>query len=847
MLQPPSAPRDAFRLMDAVPHPLWTVDTTGCVTWGNAAYHALVGSDAAGAADSWRSHVHPTDRHLVGNWPAGETNDLDVRLLDGHGTPRWYRLHAQRLTSEHAGEPPWLLTGTPIGELKHAEHQQATLQHVVNASADCIKVLDLDARLISMNEGGRAVMELDDFSICANMLWPSFWPDDVRPTVEAALNAARAGERVTFEAATRTFKGTLKWWDVSVSPLRNPDGHVAHLLAVSRDVSERHVANDALLATLEERVSERTRQLDEERAALDAFVAFTTAVGSETDAVVLAEQATRVVRANLKYVSVAYYEPEGEVWRARVWSEDIPQEVVEEIRRGIPLDAPNFAEAVNARAPLFVDGWNAEANHVASSREYGAVALIPLFIDGAPRAMLAAGTQEGRAWSKREQALLRAVGHGLHLALERAVQAARLHDQNAKLADYVEQLASRTRALQAFETLTRELTLETDPLVLVKGAQEIVRSLLPDSALTYYELEGETWRLKALTGDLRDEHLACALQAGLPYHAAGNLRVPFETREGYYQDAYDPHSDQMPHVTTHIGSTATLPLLVHGRVRGVFGVGLFGPPRPWSPVARAVLATAVHSLGLALERAEGVARLSEERQKLALANEELEAFAYSVSHDLRAPVRHIMGFTELLRQTLAGRLDERSARYLTIVEQAGARVNALIDAMLNLSRLGRLPVQRDPVDLDAVVRDVRQELELDAAGRDVRWSVTPLPVVTGDPEMLRQVMMNLLSNALKYTRPRGVASIEVWAEERESEWAVFVRDNGTGFDSRYHGKLFGVFQRLHREDEFEGTGVGLANVRRIVTRHGGTVFADSPAVGGAVFGFTLPKRLPEEA
>lgn len=829
---PPSPGLPEPALLDAVPLPVWAVDAAGAVVWANAAARPLMPADTA----PWTERVHPGDRETLQNWPAEDGGERDLRLQG-----RWYRLHARPL-SEHAR---WLLTATPADELKAAQRQQASLQHLVDINADCIKVLDLDARLLSMNAGGRAAMEVDDFGVCANMLWPSFWSDDVRPTVEAALNAARRGERTTFEAAAATLKGTPKWWNVTVAPLCDADGRVTNLIAVSRDVSERRAAqtaNEALRAGLEDRVRERTRQLDGERAALDAFVAFTERVGAETDPLQLAELATRVVRANMDHLSVAYYEPEGERWRARVWSDNIAPEVVAEIRAGIPLGAPNFAQAVQQQGPLFVDGWNADANGVASTHDYGAVALIPLLIDGVPQAMLAAGTQEALAWSGREQGLLRAVGRGLNLALERAEQATRLGEHNTQLTAHVEQLESRTRALQAFETLTQELALETDPLVLIRGAQDIVRSLLPDGVAIHYELDGDTWRVRSLSGDLGDPALVRALDAGLPYETTQNLRVPYETQQPFYQDAYHPDTDRLPGETRHIGATATLPVLVGDRVRGVFAVALFGPAQPWSPVARTVLATAVRSLGLALERAEGMARLREERRKLTLANEELEAFSYSVSHDLRAPVRHIIGFNRLLRQSLDGGLDEKSARYLTVVDQAAARMNTLIDAMLKLSRLSRMPMQPGLVDLDGVVRGVRQELELDGEGRDVRWDVARLPLVTGDAEMLRLVMVNLLSNALKYSRSRDVAHIGVHTEEREREWVVFVRDNGVGFDPRYQNRLFGVFQRLHREEEFEGTGVGLANVRRIVTRHGGTVFAESPPDGGALFGFSLPKQ-----
>ncbi len=228
-------------------------------------------------------------------------------------------------------------------------------------------------------------------------------------------------------------------------------------------------------------------------------------------------------------------------------------------------------------------------------------------------------------------------------------------------------------------------------------------------------------------------------------------------------------------------------------------------------------------------------------QRLREQAEELEAFAYSVSHDLRTPVRHITGFASLLRNALKGRLDDKSAQYLTIINDAALRMNVLIDAMLDLSRSGRQALQLEAVDLNALLSAVRADLETELDERRVTWEVAPLPVVRADGDTLRQVLANLLGNALKYTRTREAARIEVWAEEREQEVAVFVRDNGVGFDPKYQERLFGAFQRLHRTDEFEGTGVGLATVRRIIHRHGGQVWAQSDPDQGAVFSFTLPK------
>ncbi|WP_229753178.1 sensor histidine kinase [Deinococcus aerophilus] len=234
-------------------------------------------------------------------------------------------------------------------------------------------------------------------------------------------------------------------------------------------------------------------------------------------------------------------------------------------------------------------------------------------------------------------------------------------------------------------------------------------------------------------------------------------------------------------------------------------------------------------------------QVRERTRALEEANGELEAFAYSVSHDLRTPLRHIAGFSQLLHRHLGDTLDVKATRYLGVMEDAIGRMDRLLEAMLNLSRISQVSLQVASVDLGQLVEETRGELVDEAERRLVEWQVGPLPQVTGDPAMLRQVMANLLSNALKYTARQEKAVIEVWAEERPDRWALFVRDNGVGFDPRYADKLFGVFQRLHRQDDFEGTGVGLANVRRIVTRHGGEVSATGQPGEGATFGFTVPK------
>ena len=263
-----------------------------------------------------------------------------------------------------------------------------------------------------------------------------------------------------------------------------------------------------------------------------------------------------------------------------------------------------------------------------------------------------------------------------------------------------------------------------------------------------------------------------------------------------------------------------------------------------------LIAGAVNGLLLALTflaiRREMIAReqlenrLRDEAKKLAAMNEELEAFSYSVSHDLRAPLRHISGFGELLRQHLGDRADSKVHRFINVVGESTRHMGVLIDQLLAFARMGRADLQRSKVDLAALVRSVIENLQVSVNGRDIEWQIGPLPEVQADAGMIRQVFTNLIENALKYTRSRPRAVIEIRGEKRNGEFLFYVRDNGVGFDPQYAGKLFGVFQRLHQSEEFEGTGIGLANVRRVIQKHGGRTWAEAELDAGATFYFTLP-------
>jgi light-regulated signal transduction histidine kinase (bacteriophytochrome) len=270
---------------------------------------------------------------------------------------------------------------------------------------------------------------------------------------------------------------------------------------------------------------------------------------------------------------------------------------------------------------------------------------------------------------------------------------------------------------------------------------------------------------------------------------------------------------------------------------------IHGTSLPWHPgEVELALEFRTALLGIALERAEQMAELAEE---LGRSNKELEAFSYSVSHDLRAPLRHIVGFADLLIESAGSEDGQQRLRFLKNIKDAARMAGKLVDDLLSFSQMGRASLHPHMVDMNDLVRDCIGKLALEARGRNIEWDIAPLPAVHADPTFLHLAMYNLLSNAVKFTGKQDPAVIRVSAEDHPGETVFHVADNGAGFNMDYVHKLFGVFQRLHRMEDFQGTGIGLANVRRIVERHNGRVWANSVQGEGATFSFAMPKHVPE--
>lgn len=583
--------------------------------------------------------------------------------------------------------------------------------------------------------------------------------------------------------------------------------------------------------------SQQTQQLQKRTAGLDAFVAFSERSGKLTDILALARQAVDVLRATLGPVSVAYYSLHGDLWKAQVWSDDFSPEVSSVLTAGIPVTAPSYAEAVRTREAVFVPGWTAAAEGVANTEGFGAGAFYPCFVGDVPSGLLAMGTQRASDWTPREQAVFGAVGHSLTLALERAHLA-------TQLARRSQQIAEDAHAKDAFVAFTEAVGSTSDVRILAQQATEVLQTNLSEVSVAFYELVQDHWHGVVWSDDVVPEVVA-QMQRGIPQEAQ-SFAEAISAGGPVFADGWDPGTNHLNEATMY-GAAAFLPILVGRKASRMLAVGK-RQALIWTEQEQAVVRAVGRGLGLALERTEQARLLTEQRdvldhrtRELEAANAELEAFSYSASHDLRTPVRHVMGFAELAEMGLKNGQYDKTAQYLGVMKQAALRMTDLIDGMLLLSRSGRQVLQVQTVDLKELVTQAQRDAEAEFARHPVHWQIGVLPPVQGDPGLLQQVMTNLLSNAVKYSSPRDLSVIQVWAQQRETETEVFVKDNGVGFDPRYADKLFGIFQRLHTEKEFAGTGVGLATVRRVILKHGGQVTARSPDDEGAVFSFTLPR------
>nr|WP_232337797.1 ATP-binding protein [Deinococcus arboris] len=598
------------------------------------------------------------------------------------------------------------------------------------------------------------------------------------------------------------------------------------------------------LARLAEQLHTQNVQLEARTMVLEGFATLTRDLTRDTDLYALIRRAQQFTLTLLPQGFAVYYEPAGGLWRLKSQVGDLGSpELQRVLDAGISYEGtPNLLIPWQSLQPYYQEAYDHDADGLPeATAQLQTTATLPVLVSGRPRGIFAIGLNSAQPWSQADKVVLESVAQSLGVALEHVEQAQELQRHAAALEESNAALQARTRALEAFADLTRDLAQESDALTLVGRTQDAIVKLLPHTFSTYYEPGGDLWALQSHRGRFHDPALLARLEAGLPRGGAHNLDEPFATGEARYQHQYDAQST--PAVArvqlSAVRASAALPVMVNGQMRGVLGVGR-QEARAWTAADQQLLSAVVFSLQLALDRAEHAQTSVRRTQELERSNRELEQFAYVASHDLQEPLRTITSFAELLARRFNTDADPKVERYARHITEGTARMQQLIQDLLTFARVtaDRQPPQRvQPADL---LRQVRADLQsqIEQAGATV--SAGPLPPVLASPTQLRQLLQNLIGNALKFRAPGRAPQVQVSAQ-REGDWVrLSVQDNGIGIDPAYHERIFTVFQRLHGREQYLGNGIGLSVARRIVEGHGGQMGVDSVPGQGSTFWFTLP-------
>jgi PAS domain S-box-containing protein len=800
----------------------------------------------------------------------------------------------------------------PLGTLPTATDELN--RQIVASNPDCAKVLDLHGNVLQMTERGCHLMEIDDFEDVRDSNWIQWWPEEEQGRVRTCIHDACQGSNARFVGFARTFKGSPRWWDTVISPIRGPQGSIDMLLAISRDITEPHQQQEAvrlLNSDLESRMAQRVQEL---------ALANQQILSTLQDAQTLYNQAPcgyhsldkqgvylAVNDTELKWLGYSREDVIGKLSYRDITAPDQWAKVERRIERlanngsiesteldMLRRDGTTFPVLMSSSVIKDEQGRFVRSNTTVvdiSHRKQAEVALkqnqrflqtitdnVPGLIayldaglryrflnaehlnfhgmdpklsigrhiseclppdawaDVAPRLQAALGGQSQRfeTWRKRvdgtpvfvrasyEPDVHDGEVHGVFIQVIDITERKRIEERVTHLNDELEQRV-KERSAELLESEQRfRLMVDTlrEYCVFFLDANGFITDWT-DSA---QRMEGYS------PSEMLGHHYATLFSRTNP--ESGREKADRNLRLAASRGQHEIHNWNARKDGSRYWSHSLLIALrdERGDLKGFAKIN-----RDMSDAKR--LDDLMRNINEELEN-----RVAERTEQLLAANKDLESFSYSVSHDLRSPLRHISSFVSLLEEHLGEQRDDVSSRYLNTIGSSARHMSQLIDGLLAFSRLGRSAINPSPVDLSLLVGTVVAQLGHDTGGRVVDWVLAPdLPVVQGDALLLREVWANLLGNAYKYSRTRERTRIEVgWSVDPAAGYTFFVRDNGVGFDTKYASKLFGVFQRLHRASEFEGTGIGLALTRRIVERHGGSIWADSQVGEGSVFYFSLP-------
>ena len=911
-------------LASAFPIGIFRTDGVGMFTHVDDALLRIFGLDAQDFHHmGWLRRVHPDDLERVkACWSQGvaraQSQSVEFRLQRPDGEV----VHlSMRNVPVHDAEGRFLSQLGFVQEITQLRTLEAEARlkdelnrQIIASSPDCTKVLDLQGHVLQMTAQGCRLVEVDDFEQVRGSDWTSWWPEGGQELARAAIGSACRGENARFIAFGETFKGTPKWWDTMVSPIRDAQGHPAMLLAISRDITELHQQQEAIQrfsAELEDRVRERTEELAAANARLsqtlrEAQDLYDQApcgyysldargviqminqtalqwLGLPREDVVgrlnfrdlvqpeyLAQQESRrhllTSTGRLEPEEVGIRMPDGRPFIALASSTAVYDDQGVFLRTNSTLlniterkvaeqalrENQRFLQTVTDQVPGLIAYLDASlcfrfanAEH---QRMYG---MDPARIIGRPvrecippevwaeigphlQAALAGQMQSFETWRRLTD------GTPVYVSTKYLpdVHEGRVHGVFVQTIDITERKRVEERVRQLNDELEQRIQERSAELLESEQRFRLMVDNLREYCIFFMDADGliTDWTDSAQ----RLEGYAPTETLGRHYSVLFREHDPSEALDSANQmlrlaasrGQHELHSWHERKDGSRYWSHSLLIALRDdgGELRGFAKIN-----RDMSDAKR--LDDLMRNINDELEN-----RVAERTEQLLAANKDLESFSYSVSHDLRSPLRHISSFVSLLEEHLDGQIDETTQRYLGTIGGSARHMSQLIDGLLAFSRLGRSAVNLTAVDFTLLVDAVVSQLAHDTEGRVVDWVIAPdLPVVQGDALLLREVWANLLGNAYKYTRPRERARVEVgWSVDPVAGYTFYVRDNGVGFDTKYSQKLFGVFQRLHRASEFEGTGIGLALTRRILERHGGSIWAESQLGEGSVFYFSLP-------
>lgn len=671
---------------------------------------------------------------------------------------------------------------------------------IVSSGHDCLLVLSLDGRIQQISDSGCRLLELDSPDQITLVNWLSIWEPPERGAVREAMIAAREGRTLRFSAFGYTLKRTPRWWDTVVSPIADDNGHVTLLLAVSRDITELHLREQQireLNAQLEQRVEQRTQDLIRSNYQLHNALLQVNDLYDHAPCGYLSLN----VRGQFEAINQTALG-----WLGRLRAEVIGALDFRSLLH--PADELRF----NLLFSWLLAGHQTEEQEYEIHRRDGSCFTALLNVSSVL-------DFEGRFVNCR----MSMVDITARRAAENALQLINSDLESA--------IRERSAALVASEERFR---------LMVEGIEDYgiyftdAHGLITSWSTSAQILQGYS------AAEVTGQPLSLLLEPDPQAHAVAQQRLHTARTAGHFE-AYD-------WVTRKVnGRNASDPQ--NPSAGRFWGHSVITPLRDAADHLLG-FACLIHDLSEIRKtqdlqqnlNAELEARVKERTQQLEAANAELESFSSTVSHDLRSPLRHVNHYIELGREAAGLGNVQAFVPCLDQMDNSVRNMGRLIDGLLDLARLGRTALREMPLDMGLLVKEALRAVEAETQDRSIQWVIpTDFPQIYCDPILMRQVWSNLLSNALKYSRTRPVSHITLgWQPHNDGHAQFFVADNGVGFDPQFSDRLFGMFQRLHSDSEFEGTGIGLALTRKIVERHRGTVWATGVKDAGCTLYFTLP-------